>query len=99
MYFARKGYSHQKVREFFVAKSLPLKAGLSKQTRCATAIKIRSTHLNAGFIRIPAPYPDSLTSGEPSSSASQRLDGCSSQKVRRAIVIGTPMKAPNMPHM
>jgi hypothetical protein len=34
----------------------------------------------------------------PSRSASQRLEGCCAQKVSRAIVIGTPMKAPNVPH-
>jgi predicted MPP superfamily phosphohydrolase len=36
--------------------------------------------------------------GEPNSSASQRLEGWWAQKVRTAMVIGTPMKAPKMPH-
>ena len=33
----------------------------------------------------------------PSNSAIQRLDGCCAQKVSKAIVIGTPIKAPNRP--
>ena len=38
------------------------------------------------------------SSGAPSRSESQRLDGCCAQKVSSAIVIGTPMKAPKKPH-
>lgn len=37
-------------------------------------------------------------SGSPNSSKTHLPDGCSSQNVSSAMVMGTPMKAPKIPH-